>query len=517
FVFKIMLRRILKYSSIGVGVGVAGGCAAVLHANEWRVSNLGIVRLGRAAVTVGSIVVDYKLNLHGATDDNEETVKKWSEVHNRSAHRLLNLCCKNGGVFIKVGQHIATLEFLVPKEYCNVLKVLHSKAPTSTYEEIMNVMKKDLKQNPDDIFVEFDKEPIGTASLAQVYKAKLKTGEVVAVKVQHPHVRSHSLVDMTTMDMLVKTVAKIFPEFSFLWLAEQMKLNLPLELDFIHEAHNAERVQRMFSCFPWLKIPEIHWQYCTERVLTMEFLEGGEVTDKSYMERNGINVREISNLIGQLYSRMIFNEGYVHCDPHPGNILIRNGSNGVEVVLLDHGLYTTLPENFRHQYSQLWLAIINGDKDAIKKWGQELGTGDLYPLLACILAKKPWNTVSAGLANADTSNSKKEDEELRQYAREYFPQIAKILSLVSREMLLVLKTNDLLRGIETSLGTKGEKRAFITMSKCCIEAVYETQLKHCHTYLQSLSLNIQRHWTHMKLNIFQLYLWLMSSLFSAYA
>ncbi|RWR99916.1 putative aarF domain-containing protein kinase 1-like protein, partial [Dinothrombium tinctorium] len=203
-----MLWKIIKYTSLAA---VTGTSASVLYANEWQVSNLGVVRLGRAAFTVGRIVFDYKLSLQGIDNNSVESREKWSEVHYRSANRLLKLCSKNGGVFIKVGQHIATLEYLVPKEYCSVLRVLHSKAPKSSLEDVLKVIKDDLKINPDEIFEEFPLEPIGTASLAQVYKAKMKTGETVAVKVQHPRVRANSLVDMTTMDLLVRAVAKIFP------------------------------------------------------------------------------------------------------------------------------------------------------------------------------------------------------------------------------------------------------------------------------------------------------------------
>lgn len=119
------------------------------------------------------------------------------------------------------------------------------------------VIKQDLKRDADEIFDNFETEPIGAASLAQVHKAKLKDGSVVAVKVQHPNVRRHSFIDMTTMDILVNAVAKVFTEFSLLWLADETKRNLPLELDFVHEANNAETVARLFgSKFSWLKIPE---------------------------------------------------------------------------------------------------------------------------------------------------------------------------------------------------------------------------------------------------------------------
>ena len=106
----------------------------------------------------------------------------------------------------------------------------------------------------DEIFLEFDRKPIGAASLAQVYKAKLKTGETVAVKVQHPTVRAHSVVDINTMELLVRIVTKIFPDFKLIWLMDELKKNIPEELDFVHEGHNAEKLMKYMGDCKWLKV-----------------------------------------------------------------------------------------------------------------------------------------------------------------------------------------------------------------------------------------------------------------------
>lgn len=500
--------RSLKYAA---GLSIGGGTLTLLHNNDWDISTFGVVRFGRTALTVAAIAADYKLSLRGMREASEEEVTKaYSAVHQRSADRLLNLCCANGGVFIKVGQHIGALDYVVPPEYCSTLKVLHSKAPRSTLEDVYRVLKEDLGHDADEIFSEFEKTPRGTASLAQVHKAVIrKTGEVVAVKVQHRRVKKHSLVDMTTMDLLVRFVAKVFPEFSFMWLAEEMKRNLPCELDFINEGRNAEKVQRTLSRLPWLKIPSINWNLTTTRVLTMEFLDGGEVTDKEYVLSQKINARSIAERIATLYSEMIFIEGFVHCDPHPGNILVRKTDNGPEIQLLDHGLYCTLPEKFRYNYSNLWISIINADQNEIRKWAQELGAGDLFPLLACILASKPWESLMAGLTKPGKRlDSKAEKAQLRKYAVEYFPQIASILARVNREMLLVLKTNDLLRGIEQSLGTRGERQSLIKMSRYCVKSVYDRQIARGSGFFFRMRCRLSKQWILAKLSLYQFYLWL---------
>lgn len=303
--------------------------------------NIGIVRFGRAAYAVGTIAFDYKQSVSGLNDDSDETLLKWSNCHTRSARRLLKLCCQNGGSFIKVGQHIAALDYLVPKEYVDVLKVLHNQGPTTEYSDICEVIKSELGQDIDEIFEDFEKEPVGAASLAQVHKARLReTKELVAVKIQHPKVFRHSIVDIATMEFLFGVVSKIFPDFSFMWLADETRRNLPVELDFYHEGKNAELMSSLLKQFNWLKIPKIHWKYTTKRTLVMEFIEGGIISDRDYIVKNKIDPIELTNRLELIYSQMIFIYGVVHCDPHPGNILVCPKGNDFDVALLDHGLYT---------------------------------------------------------------------------------------------------------------------------------------------------------------------------------
>lgn len=472
----LTLGRVLKTSAV---VGVVGVTVGTLQQNDWDIGSISLVRFGRAAFTVGQIACDYKLSLLGMEKDTNEYAKKRSQVHRRSAERLLRLCSSNGGVFIKVGQHVGALDYLLPPEYTQTLSVLHSHAPASSMEDVLRVLREDLHRDPWEVFSSISERPIGAASLAQVHKVVLRaTGEKLAVKVQHPRVQAHSRVDMATMELLVNIVARIFPEFSLMWLAEETKRNLPIELDFISEAHNTERVKHMFSHFKWLKVPKIRWDLTSSRVLTMEFCEGGQVNDKRYLDSHQISASEVSDRLGQLFSEMIFVQGYVHCDPHPGNLLVRSGVKGPTLVLLDHGLYTELTDEFRLRYAELWMALLRADVNALRRVGHQLGVrGDLYKILSCIVCGRSWAAVSAGIDKRKVSAS--EGDEIKEFASENFPLISQILNMVPREMLLIFKTNDLLRGVETMLGTRGAARSFLTMSRCCIRAVYEEQLRLC--------------------------------------
>ncbi|CAD5121316.1 DgyrCDS9844 [Dimorphilus gyrociliatus] len=408
------------------------------------------LRMGRAVSTVSAIVFDYKLALRKLDESSDVYRDVKSRVHSRAAVRLKELCKKNGGVYIKVGQHLSSLDYLLPREYTSCLKELLSKAPVSPIEEVFAVIEEDLNDKVENIFQEFSEEPIGAASLAQVHKAKLKnTGDLVAVKVQHKVVKQNSDIDILTMEILVTLVGKTFPEFSFMWLVEETKKNLPKELDFIHEGKNCEKVEKMFKHLKFLKVPKVYWKFSSHRILTMEYCEGNQIDDTAYAIKNQINIRKTISYLTQLYGEMIYEKGFIHCDPHPGNILIRGkGRNDVELVLLDHGLYQTLTEDFRIEYSRLWLSLMKSDIESIKKHANFLGVGHLYGLLATM------------------------EEYIRLHAGKFITEIAEVLATVPRQMLLVLKTNDLIRSIEYTHNMRSDPRNLLKVAESCTNAVY---------------------------------------------
>ncbi|KAE8750039.1 hypothetical protein FOCC_FOCC003163 [Frankliniella occidentalis] len=498
-------RRILKYATV---VGTLTGTAFSLHANQYNIDSIGAVRLGRAASTVLKISYLYKTELYSSNlpRDTPEFLELKSKVHRKAAENLLELCCANRGVFVKVGQHIGALEYILPHEYVETMKVLHSQAPTSSFEEIQRVLRQDLKCDPKEIFEEFSPTPLGAASLAQVHKAKLKDGTTVAVKVQHPYIKGNSTVDMTTMEALVKLVEIVFPDFRFQWLVTEMKRNIPMELNFLQEAENAEKASKMFHHFPWLKVPKVYWDLSNHRVLTMEYVEGGQVNDLPYIQENKIDPYEVSHKLGCLYSQMIFGEGFVHSDPHPGNILVKKNkqSNKVEVILLDHGLYADLTNQFRWEYSKLWLSILNSDIDGMKTHSQNLGVGEMWPLFACMVSGRTWNTIMSGVDKVNFTDSEK--NEFQKEIPKYLPQITGVLQDVDRQMLLIFRTNDLMRGIEHTLKTHARMSSFLVMSRWCVRSVFNEQLKDCDNRIRRWCLKVAQQWTLLKISIYYAYM-----------
>uniref|UniRef100_A0AC11AYC7 AarF domain containing kinase 1 n=1 Tax=Ovis aries TaxID=9940 RepID=A0AC11AYC7_SHEEP len=471
-----MARRALKLASwTSVALAASGIC---LYSNKYLdPSDFGAVRVGRAVATTAVISYDYLTSLKSVPYGSEEYLQLRSKVHLRSARRLCELCCANRGTFIKVGQHLGALDYLLPEEYTSTLKVLHSQAPQSSMKEVR-----------------------------QVHKAVLRDGRTVAVKVQHPKVQAQSSKDILLMEVLVLAVKQLFPEFEFMWLVDEAKKNLPLELDFLNEGRNAEKVAQMLKHFDFLKVPRIYWELSTKRVLLMEFVDGGQVNDRHYMERNKIDVNEISRHLGRMYSEMIFVNGFVHCDPHPGNVLVRKqpDTGKVEIVLLDHGLYQALTEEFRLDYCRLWQSLIWTDMQGVRKYGQRLGAGDLYPLFACMLTARSWDAVNRGIGQTPVTAT--EDSEIRNHAANYLPQISQLLNRVPRQMLLIFKTNDLLRGIEAALGTRASASSFLNMSRCCIKALAAHKKQKTRSLFRRARISLRESFSLWKINLHELVL-----------
>ncbi|KAM9294328.1 aarF domain-containing protein kinase 1 [Gastrophryne carolinensis] len=473
---------------------------------HWDPTDFAVVRMGRAALTTAAISYDYLINLRHVPPQTQEYDVIQSQIHKRSALRLLDLCCANRGTFIKIGQHLGALEYLLPPEYTRTLSVLHSQAPPTPLPEVLRVIREELGQEASELFHQFEEAPLGAASLAQVHRAVLKDGRVVAVKVQHPKVQTQSSGDLLCMEVLLHIVKKIFPQFQLMWLIEEAKKNLPLELDFLNEARNAEKMAGLVFRFPFLKIPRIHWDLSTRRVLVMEFMEGGQVNDRKYMERNKIDVDQVSRFLGRLYSEMIFVHGFVHCDPHPGNVLVRQTADmkAPEIILLDHGQYQTLTDTFRLDYCRLWQALIAADMEGIRRYSQRMGAGDLYPLFACMLTARSWDAVNRGIDRGPAT--REESQEIRSNASAYLPQISQLLANIPRQMLLLLKTNDLLRGIEATLHSRASASSFLGMSRCCVRALARHRKASASSLWAYASISISESLRLAQLQLYELFL-----------
>eukprot|EP00004_Rigifila_ramosa_P025424 TRINITY_DN7603_c0_g1_i1.p1 TRINITY_DN7603_c0_g1~~TRINITY_DN7603_c0_g1_i1.p1 ORF type:complete len:583 (+),score=125.05 TRINITY_DN7603_c0_g1_i1:164-1750(+) len=442
------------------------------------------------------------------------------QTHLKAATRMLHTFQENGGVYIKAGQHIAALVYLLPDEWTNTMRVLQDCNPSRPFEPIRQLVETELGRPLGDIFEDFSVEPIAAASLAQVHTARLRaTGELVAVKVQYPGLREASVADLWTIETLIDFVCWAAPEFQMKWLADEFRRNLPRELNFKYEAENCEKSGRFYA-YPQsgVRVPRVCWDLTTERVLVMEFMEGCKVNDKEKILAYGLRPNQVAKQLSKLYSEQIFIHGFVHCDPHPGNILVRpravkqswfkslffSQKVEPELVLLDHGLYRQLDDDLRIGYCEFWKSLLLGSesellasadvllrageaaqlldeivaarKDRDKQIGPTLSTANT-PLAQSTAVKDAQKDADAvlkdqdrllrakifvGIVTArpfetatDTKSSNMSEQELeimRDSIQIYASLITTLLETMPRPLLLLFKTNDLLRSVNIELG-----------------------------------------------------------------
>ncbi|XP_046656353.1 aarF domain-containing kinase 1-like [Daphnia pulicaria] len=498
-------KRIFK-----TGVALIGASLGAYYNKEIQDCSIGVFRFAKTATTVAEILIDYKNTIYSKTIDisSKEYPKIRSDVHLRSAQRLLKLCEKHGGAFIKVGQHLGALDYLIPAEYVSTMKVLHSQAPQSTYDEVLKVIKEDLKCDPTSVFRTIEKIPLGTASLAQVHKAELNDGTVVAVKVQHPLVKSYSTIDIKSMEILVDFASWVFPDLKLDWLVRETKKTLPFELNFLLEGKNSEKTAALMKHLPWLNIPKVFWDYSTSRVLTMEYCGGYEIAALGQGKRAEFEPfkKEISQKITQMYSDMIFLHGYVHCDPHHGNLKIElTDKKQIVIHLLDHGLYAQLPLEFRENYAKFWMSIIHANVQEMQEHSEKLGVKELYSYFACMVAGRSMTSVLGG--KVKKTKTSEEEKQIKIDASVYLNEIMEVLHQVPSEMLFILKTNDLLRGLNSTLGVNDNITSFATMSRSCANANFIKEYQQCKSLPHKLRVVLSHYVAYFKITTYEILLW----------
>lgn len=447
---------------------------------------IAVERSGRVGVTLALNVNDYFRVLKKSDDPNYESLL--SAVHQRCADRTLAAMEKNGSIFIKLGQHLSSLNYLLPSEWCDTFIPLQDKCPVSSYASIEAMVKQDTGKGLEEYFTEFETRPIGAASLAQVHIATLKTtGERVAVKVQHPALDEWSKLDLVLTRFTFATLKYWFPEYDLTWLSDEMEYSLPKELDFREEGQNAKRAKEYFARLPRhpLVIPAVIW--ADRRILVMEYITGHRPDDLAFLDANGIDRDEVSAALARIFNEMIFGtDAPLHCDPHGGNLAIRlnparRAPRNFDIVLYDHGLYRDIPVDLRRAYAHMWLAVLNQDEANMRKYSFQIGgiTDAEFPIFAAAITGRDYSVVqsSSGISAA------RNDEEKRAISDALgegglLSNLVHLLSRVPRVILLILKTNDLTRSLDENLQTRqGPVRTFMILARYAARTVFEEEVE----------------------------------------
>lgn len=270
-----------------------------------------------------------------------------------------------GTTFIKLGQILSTRADLLPPEYLDELVKLQSEIAPIETNLIIDEIEGELGLELDLLFAEFDRDPLAAASIGQVHRAVLHNGDEVVVKVQRPGVSEMVNKDLDILHSLAQLASKrtqigkmVDPER----LIEEFSTSLRSELNYVQEGRNAERFQKIFAGDEGIYIPKIYWDFTTRRVITIERINGFRADNIEELESNKINRHKVAVQASNLFMKLVFEVGYFHADPHPGNLLImKDGTIG----LLDFGMVGSIDEDTQEDLVKLFVAVIRRDTETI--------------------------------------------------------------------------------------------------------------------------------------------------------
>ncbi|KAL5353585.1 hypothetical protein ACLOAV_001622 [Pseudogymnoascus australis] len=395
------------------------------------------------------VAIDYKLNFR-ASPLCGGTI---ADLHRRSAERLFDLLRSNGGLYLKIGQAIAMQSAIMPPEFQKMFARMFDDAPQNDWEDVERVIREDFGKSPEEVFgVSFrgeegkgvmEKVARASASVAQVHWARLPDGREVAIKVQKREIAQQVGWDLWAFKVMMKTYTYWFdlPMYS---LVPYISSRLLLECDFEVEASNAQQMTALIAAEPRLRnrvyVPTVYPELSSKRVMTAEWIEGPrrhhplsatpttppspssprpsssspipslkpDRTSQLLGPRStsglGLSLKEVMTTMLDLFSAQTFLWGLVHCDPHPGNILLRRLPSGnAQLVLLDHGLYVALEPEFRIQYAKFWRALLAFDNDTLKKITSEWGVSQ-PDLFASATLMRPYTGGDQSTARALTKS-----------------------------------------------------------------------------------------------------------------
>lgn len=242
-----------------------------------------------------------------------------------------------GPSFIKVGQTLSTRSEILPHAYCKALSQLQQECEPMSFDLVIAALDAIYGEDRKKIFPIIDSKPLGSASLAQVHKAYLANGEVVAIKVQRPGVRTTMAQDIDVMRSIAKRLARYMKDTQMVDLrevVEELWVTFLEETDFLNEARNLDEFNKANAGVAYVRAPKPYMEYCREEVLVMEYVDGISIRNTQELLDNGYDLEEIGDKMLENYAKQILQDGYFHADPHPGNIVIHEG----KIVYLDLGL-----------------------------------------------------------------------------------------------------------------------------------------------------------------------------------
>lgn len=286
-----------------------------------------------------------------------------------------------GPTFIKLGQLFSTRADLFPIEYVEELSKLQDRVPAFPYEQVKETVESDFSKPIDQLFSSFDPIPLAAASLGQVHRAKLHSGEDVVVKVQRPGLKQLFTVDLA----ILRQIARYFqnhPKWGknrdWIGIYDECCRILWEETDYLQEGRNADTFRRNFRSENWVRVPRVYWKYASPKVLTLEYMPGIKISHYEAIEAAGLDRKVLARLGAKAYLQQILNGGFFHADPHPGNIAVNTDGS---LIFYDFGMMGQIETNIREGLMDTLIGIAqkNSDKvvNSLINLGALVPTGDM--------------------------------------------------------------------------------------------------------------------------------------------
>ena len=313
-------------------------------------------------------------------------VEQFDVLHGLTPVKMRLMFEALGPTFVKVGQILSMRSEILPQSFCDELAKLRADADPMPYSTVLDVLAAEYGRPADEVFAHIDPKPLGSASLAQVHRATLKTGEDVAIKVQRPGVRETMAQDVSIMRSIAKAATKVIRTSQIVDLkgvVEELWDTFESETDFLIEARNLAEFKRFSVRFKYMDCPTVYTELCTEHVVVMEYIDGISVSHPGRLVDAGYDLKEIGTKLVDNYATQILDDGFFHADPHPGNIIIRGG----QIVLIDLGMTGRLDQRTRAVLKEMIFAVAKQDSPALAEGllrfaGTEADPEDYPALLA---------------------------------------------------------------------------------------------------------------------------------------
>lgn len=289
-----------------------------------------------------------------------------SMLASRSPAERMRLALEElGPTFIKLGQILSTRPDIIPRQFVNEFTKLQDMVPPFSIDEVRVQIRIELKGEIEDLFTTFDYQPIAAASIAQVHRATLPTGENVVVKVRRPNIVEQVETDIDALLWLAQLVERHITNkelYEPTALVREFARTIRREMDFTREGHTIEKIASNFTGKPALYFPKVYWGFSSRGLLTLEFIDGIKVSDHPALISAGMNLKMIARNGADAIIKMVLEDGFFHGDPHPGNVFILPENI---ICLLDYGMVGRLDEQLKNYLLDILIAVIKRDVDEV--------------------------------------------------------------------------------------------------------------------------------------------------------